>query len=212
MRLITRNLSGLGLAMMMATSAQADMTQTVPFQCDDGRILTVSFADGRAEITMFVSLEAQPSGSGFLYEGDAGVLRGQADEITWQDSASGALACNAVPGGAALVGGTWELIRMDDKEADMPERHTVTFLADGTAHLRADCNNGRGAWQATPASETDGALALGPFAVTRAACANDPFPAMAADLSDVTGYKIDNGGLHLDAASGAKYVFRANTR
>jgi len=47
-----------------------------------------------------------------------------------------------------------------------PSLYTIQFNADGSAVLRADCNRGRGTYTST----ADGALKIGPAALTRAMC------------------------------------------
>ena len=210
MRLTRLTGAGLAAFISLAGAAHAQNMSTVPYTCDDGRSLVVNFEGESAEVTMRMSLDQQRAGSGFLYEGAPGALSGQGDEIMWEKAGTGPVTCLAVPGGAALVGGTWTLTRVDDIEAETPERHTIAFLGDGTTLLRADCNQGRGTWAATPETGAMGALALGPVVLTRKACAADPFPRMAADLSDVTAYQVENGTLRLDTRGGRVYIFRAS--
>ena len=72
---------------------------------------------------------------------------------------------------SALVGRTWQLVEivsMDDR-VDAPDDrslYTMTFTADGTVQIRADCNRGTGAW----ASSAPGKLEFGQIAVTQAMC------------------------------------------
>ncbi len=194
-------------------SAHAQDMRDIPFLCGDGRIITVNFADESARVSMDFSLDQQPSGSGFVYGGPAGTISGQGQMITWEPSGTGSVSCSAVPGGAALVGATWQLAHMvsDGKEpvaATDPTRHTLTFMADGRLLLRAQCNRGQGTWQATPEEPDQGRLELGPVALTRKACASDPFPQMAIDLGQAVVYRVNGDELQLQSDTGASYVFR----
>ena len=72
---------------------------------------------------------------------------------------------------SALVGRTWQLVEivsMDDR-VDAPDDralYTVTFMADGSVQIRADCNRGTGAWT----SVAPGKLEFGEIAATQALC------------------------------------------
>lgn len=212
MRLL-RTAVTLAVLTMTAGGASAQTMSDVPFACSDGRTIIVEFAGETANVTMSMSLTARETGSGFLYGGDAGELRGQGDEIMW--SGGDTVTCQAVPGGAALVGGTWELVQRRTESGSVdtedPARHSVTFLADGTLALRADCNPGRGTWSAMPDGRASGALTLGPVALTRMACAADPFPQMAGDLDGAMSYGVEDGTLQIETQGGAIYLFRAAT-
>ena len=72
---------------------------------------------------------------------------------------------------SALFGTAWQLVRimsMDDSVAEPADGslYTLTFQADGSAKIQADCNRGEGAW--TTASL--GQLEFGPIASTHALC------------------------------------------
>jgi para-nitrobenzyl esterase len=81
---------------------------------------------------------------------------------------STAAASTAVP--QALTGNPWHWVATQTPvewivPAD-PALYTIQFDVDGSAVLRADCNRGRG----TYTSADDGALKIGPAALTRAMC------------------------------------------
>jgi para-nitrobenzyl esterase len=70
-----------------------------------------------------------------------------------------------------LAGTSWRLVKissMDDTTAvpDDPSHYTLSFGADGSASIRADCNRGSGSWS----SEGPSQLKFGPLATTRAMC------------------------------------------
>jgi len=70
-----------------------------------------------------------------------------------------------------LAGTSWQLVNiasMDDTTytPDDPSQFTLTFNADGSAAIVADCNRGMGTWS----SEAAGQLTVGPIASTRMQC------------------------------------------
>lgn len=74
-----------------------------------------------------------------------------------------------------LVGPTWGLVRIswfggNATSPSEPEWFTLQFSRDGQVQVRADCNRGHGAWT----SEGRRQLQLGPLALTRAHCGDDP--------------------------------------
>jgi heat shock protein HslJ len=79
----------------------------------------------------------------------------------------------AASGHAALIiGPTWEWTGFQDATeryaVAQPSRYTVTFQADGTYQVKADCNTGSGSYT------LDGKnLTIGPAAMTRMACPPD---------------------------------------
>jgi heat shock protein HslJ len=195
-------------ALLLATPLAA---QEVTFLCAGGGVSRVAFDDGSATLALDgadpAALEAAQSGSGFRYEGAAGVLTGKGDEITWAPTQGEALLCAEVPGGAALVGPVWEVVRfrsMSDEigtlEVALPATVTVAFGAGGRAAFGLDCNRGTGGWTATPGDDAmRGGLRIGPVGVTRALCAGgDPMAdRLARDLGDVASYMRDGAALHL---------------
>jgi len=70
-----------------------------------------------------------------------------------------------------LAGTSWRLVKiqsMDDttQVPDDPSKYTLTFGADGTAQIVADCNRGTGPWKSDSASQ----LEFGVIAATQAMC------------------------------------------
>lgn len=88
-----------------------------------------------------------------------------------------------------------------------PERYTVTFLADGTLAIVADCNTGSGTYR------RDGTnLSLGPIATTLIACPPDSLDArFTAELQQVTAYRLSDGELILTLKDGGQMHFTAST-
>ena len=97
----------------------------------------------------------------------------------------------------------WQLVSIDSADGptpvEGPSTFTVTFGADGHAAFLLDCNRGSGSWQATDS----GTLSFGPIAVTLMMC---PQPSLdtrvAAALSGVGGWRIEDGQLTMTPASG----------
>lgn len=98
-----------------------------------------------------------------------------------------------------LAGTSWRLVKissMDDSMAvpDDPSRYTLSFGADGSASIRADCNRGRGSWS----SEGPSQLEFGPLAMTRAMCPPDSlFDKYVAQFEYVRSYVLADGHLFL---------------
>jgi para-nitrobenzyl esterase len=85
-------------------------------------------------------------------------VQAQAEEYTTEEA-------------GGLGGTSWRLVQimsMDDNtyKPDDPSLYTLTFGADGTMNVLADCNRGTGSW----ISESDGQLQFGPIAATMALC------------------------------------------
>jgi len=91
----------------------------------------------------------------------------------------------------------WTETRMRDDTRTgpaAPERYTLEFLPDGATRVRADCNTGRGRYEAA----SDGRLALGRMAVTQAACLPGSLgDAYLQGLADVAAYRFDGEALVL---------------
>ncbi len=100
---------------------------------------------------------------------------------------------------AGLADTSWQLVQitsMDDTvyTPDDPLKYTLTFNADGTATIVADCNRGHGSW--TSASE--GKLEFGPIAATQALCLPGSISeTYLAQFQWVRGYVMKNGHLFL---------------
>lgn len=202
--------------LFFVTGGAAQSTDDVLFTCEDGRSIIANFSSDTAHVTMTMSLDAKPAGSGFLYEGpSASSMRGKGDEMMWTDASNSPTNCTVVPGGADLVGQTWELLKVSPAasggewvEAKDPSRHTLTFHADGLLSIGADCNRGQSNWQVTPDENEGAAMAIGDTALTRALCPDDPFANMVADLAQVVSYSVAQNQLTLTLSDENVYVFQ----
>ena len=98
-----------------------------------------------------------------------------------------------------MVDVTWEWVSLttpvEQVNADAPERYTLQFQRDGRVALRADCNRGHGTYSVG----ADRQIALGPIALTRAACPpgslGDRF---AREVGRATSYFMRDGDLYLE--------------
>ena len=77
------------------------------------------------------------------------------------------------------------VVRPDD-----PSLYTMRLNADGTVHMRLNCNRAKGTWTAEPGADpTNGGFRFGLLATTKALC---PSPSLeekiAADTKYVSGY------------------------
>jgi heat shock protein HslJ len=100
---------------------------------------------------------------------------------------------------SALVGRTWrlvEIVSMNDR-VDAPDDralYTMTFKADGSVQIQADCNRGTGSWTSTAA----GKLQFGQIAATQAMCPPDSLhDRFTAQLPWVRSYVMKDGHLFL---------------
>lgn len=126
-----------------------------------------------------------------------------------------ALLTGQAVGASGLQGTSWVLDRfqsMDDsigaRVPVVPGSYQISFLADGSASLRLNCNQAFGKIQISDASaELAGQMTFGPVAVTRAACAQpDLDDQLVRDLDFVRGYLIREGQLHMSLfADGGVY-------
>ena len=114
-------------------------------------------------------------------------------------------------GPPTLAGTSWQLVRFQGGDGrvvtpDDGSKYTLAFAADGSVTTQIDCNRGRGTWK----SSGPGQLALGPLALTRAACP----PQSMHDLivkhwENIRSYVIRNGNLFLSLmADGGIYEYR----
>ncbi len=148
-----------------------------------------------------------------------------------------ALACSALlggrvaaaadsggPGGAAgaaagLAGTTWRLVRFQSPDdavgtlsPDDPAKYEMRLGADGRLAMRLDRNRAAGRWEASaPGPGGGGSFAVGPLAMTRAACPEGSLDTrIARDAGFVRSYVIEGGTLlHLDlTADGGTSTWR----
>jgi heat shock protein HslJ len=105
-----------------------------------------------------------------------------------------------------LANTDWRLVEfqsMDDsvgtKRPSDPSLYTMRLNADGTVHMRLNCNRATGSWSAEPSADpSNGRFELGPLAATAAVC---PPPSMdeliTAQAEWVRGYLLKDGRLYL---------------
>lgn len=100
------------------------------------------------------------------------------------------------PSANELVGSTWGWIEyqdtagMNDIVVGNPTRYTITFNADGSYSLRADCNRGMGSYTAAESS-----LSMSGAALTRAFCGDDSLDTTFTQrLTEVATYVFDDEG------------------
>ncbi len=119
--------------------------------------------------------------------------------------------------GNPLAGTDWTLVEiqsMDDaigttRPAD-PSQYSMRLDADGTVHMRLNCNVATGSWSSQPGPEpSSGRFAFGPLAMTRALC---PPPSLdeqvAAQAEYVRSYLLRDDRLYLSLmADGGIYVW-----
>jgi heat shock protein HslJ len=101
--------------------------------------------------------------------------------------------------GASITGTAWQWTAMQEtvpasqSVVPDPENYTITFKDDGTADIKADCNN------VTATYKMDGSnLTITLGASTLMACGDNSSDAVyLASLSKVSSYAIENGQLQL---------------
>lgn len=85
-----------------------------------------------------------------------------------------------------------------------PARYTIRFDAGGRAILRLDCNRGSARW-----TRDAGTLSISPPASTKMLCPDGSLDAtFAADLAQVTRWRVESGDLVLDTRDGSVMRFR----
>lgn len=109
-----------------------------------------------------------------------------------------------ITGQAALaLIGSWKLTTLEKTgealvQVPTPERFVASFGSDGRVSLVADCNRCSASYEATA-----GALAVGPIACTRAACATAPLDTDFAGLvAGATTWEVSGSQLTLRSAIG----------
>lgn len=104
-----------------------------------------------------------------------------------------------------LVGSEWELVgfnSMDDSigriEPTEDQRFSITFGDSGSAAMQLDCNRGTANYSIEETGDTNGRLAFGPIAATRAMCPDPRLgDLMASQLPNVVSYTLQDGKLSL---------------
>ena len=158
-------------------------------------------------------------GDSLLFTTDAShpvLTQGKGNEVSVLMRRASAAAPSASPAtGAAreLSGTSWRLVRFQSSDdttltPDDRSKYTLAFGADSRISARVDCNRGSGTWKASGSQ-----LAIGPLALTRAACPPGPLhDRFARDLGFVRSYIFRDGHLFLALmADGGIYEFEPYT-
>ncbi len=113
-----------------------------------------------------------------------------------------------------LVGPTWQLTSISERtpmyEASIPPdqqaNYTITFKDDGTAAIRADCNNVTATW-----TQNKGAgLTITPGAATKVACGpNSQGDRFVTDLARTVSFGVVQGSLKLTLNDASELAFVA---
>jgi heat shock protein HslJ len=114
------------------------------------------------------------------------------------------------PAQSSLEGTSWQLVEFkggDDTTLTPDDRskYTIAFAAGGRVSARVDCNRGSGAWKSNGPNQ----IALGPLALTRAACpAGSLHDQIVRQWGNIRSYVIRDGHLYLALiADGGIYEF-----
>jgi uncharacterized lipoprotein YbaY/predicted small secreted protein len=165
---------------------------------------TMAFCGEESLDQMYLAALAQAAT--FQFDGDALTtgLAGDAGSMSFAAVAAEEPMAEAAPAEptAAVPGLTnvlWQWDRFTEGaesfEVPDPEAYQLAFLADGQFALRADCNRGRGRYEAG----ADGSIMLDVGPMTRAMCGPDSLDNRFLEyLGSVTTYSIAEGGLYLD--------------
>jgi para-nitrobenzyl esterase len=108
-------------------------------------------------------------------------------------------AAEANPSADDLAANAWQLVKimsMDDSvfEPQDASVYTLTFSAEGSVAIQADCNRAKGGWSST----RRGHVEFGPLAASRALCSPDSLSARyLSQFPYVRSYVIRNGHLFL---------------
>ena len=115
---------------------------------------------------------------------------------------------------SALVGKTWLLTLISEKQpafqgvvpVDQQANYTITFNADGTSNIKADCNSVSAGWK-----EGAGAsLTITPGTSTTAACGPDSMgDRFVRDLGNTVSYGVNGATLTLTQKDAGALTFTA---
>ncbi len=189
---------------------KADCNQVMATYTADGGTLSIipgastmalcpEDSQGTAFVTALSSAATYFFQDGFLYIdqfASAGTMKFAAPE-----AAAGAEPGKGetVTGGEGLVGPLWQLTLITKTDGNItindPTRFTISFNADGTANLQADCNVG-GANYTTGDGNT---LSITPTVSTMAFCGVGSFDQIfLGGLTNAMGYRLEDGNLLID--------------
>jgi len=105
-----------------------------------------------------------------------------------------------------LADSKWRLVEftsMDDaqgaKRPGDPLLYTMKLKADGTVHMRLNCNVANGTWKSEPSADpSNGSFEFGPLATTKALCPQSGLDELVASQAQwVRGYLLKDGKLYL---------------
>jgi heat shock protein HslJ len=169
---------------------------------------------------MFTALKRIPAVATFLILavlvgcGGLGATPGAAPEIASRENAA---PINDNP----LADTEWRLVEiqsMDDatgaERPDDPSLYNMRLNADGTVHMRLNCNRATGSWSVEPSADpANGRFRFGLLATTKALC---PPPSLdekiVADANYVRGYLLRDRRLYLSLfADGGIYAWEPNS-
>jgi heat shock protein HslJ len=123
-----------------------------------------------------------------------------------------AAACNIF--GNGLTGPTWQLTAVNEKVPPIQKviapadigRYTIVFADDGTAQIKADCNQVAATYTTTPG----GSITIAPGPATLAACPDDSLGIQfVAGLSLATSYNVHGASLTMFVGNGGVIEFLA---
>ncbi len=112
--------------------------------------------------------------------------------------------------GSRLQGTEWRLVslvRPDGRQVSVgdPSRFTVSFVADGSALARADCNSCFGSWSASGS-----ALSMGPIGCTKMYCGDESLDRdYLAALGKAKSFEIDGDNLTISSPEGELHFRRS---
>jgi len=189
---------------------KADCNQvTATYMADSGTLSVVPGAStlalcpedsqGTAFVTALSSAATYFFQDGFLYIdqfASAGTMKfAAAETAAVEEPGKG----EAVAGGEGLVGPVWQLTLITKTDGNItindPARFTISFNADGTANLQADCNVGG----ANYTSGDGNTLSITPTVSTMAFCGVGSFDQIfLGGLTNAMGYRLEDGNLLID--------------
>jgi heat shock protein HslJ len=119
------------------------------------------------------------------------------------------LAFGATPDASELAGPVWKWRSTDGRDGDRlvaadPSHYTLRFDRGGMLRVRADCNGGRGRYDAA----ADRSLVLSDIATTKKGCGRGSQDRrFLADLREVVGFRVEGNALLLALRSGGTMRF-----
>ena len=97
--MIKLSLIAVAATVALFAAGTANASNKVKYDCKGGTVLTVTFKDGKARVSVPgaepVMLSQGPSGDGFLYTKKKYSLRGVGNKVTWDTGRGKPLSCKA---------------------------------------------------------------------------------------------------------------------